>query len=131
MSWFASAAASFAYRKGRLVSAAREGVEVRKVHPAYTSVIGRLKYQPQYGISVHASAALVIARRGGLKIRRENVPKAVKQWLMNHDKFNENTDRKSDWGTWNQAKKAIEKTLMEKGRSLVSWLDQRKELLLG
>ena len=42
--------------------AAREGVEVRKVKPAYTSMIGRFKYQPQYGISVHHAAALVIGR---------------------------------------------------------------------
>ena len=109
--------------------ALREGVEVRQVHPAYTSVIGRLKYQPQYGISVHASAALVIARRGGLKIRRENVPKAIKDWLVAKQTFNEAVYRKTDWSIWNQAKKRIEKTLMEKGGSLVSWLGQRKELL--
>ncbi len=42
--------------------AAREGVEVRKVKPAYTSMIGRFKYQPQYGISVHHAAALVIGK---------------------------------------------------------------------
>ncbi len=55
--------------------ALRQGVELRKVHPAYISVIGRLKYQPQSGISVHSSAALVIARRGALKIRREMYPR--------------------------------------------------------
>lgn len=30
----------------------RHGVELKKVHPAYTSVIGRLKYQPQYGMHI-------------------------------------------------------------------------------
>ena len=111
--------------------ALREGVEIRKIHPAYTSVIGRLKYQPQYGISVHESAAFVIARRGGLKIRRENVPRALRKWLLEKGQFNEQAYRKSDWSTWNQAKKAMEKTLKEKGGSLVSWLDQRKVLLQG
>ncbi len=113
--------------------ALREGVEIRKIHPAYTSVIGRLKYQPQYGISVHESAALVIARRGGLKIRRENVPKALRQWLLGKGQFNEQAYRKadSDWSIWSQAMKVIEKTLQEKGGSLVSWLGERKELLLG
>ncbi len=107
----------------------REGVELRKVHPAYTSVIGRLKYQPQYGISVHASAALVIARRGGLKIRRENVPKAMRDLLIAKGAFNETAYRKSDWTAWNRAKKVIEKTLQEKGGNLVSWLGFRKALL--
>ena len=111
--------------------AEREGVEIRKVHPAYTSVIGRLKYQPQFGISVHSSAALVIARRGGLKIRRENVPKALREWLLTKQRFNEQAYQKSDWNIWSQAKKVIEKTLQEKGGSLVSWLDLRKGLLLG
>ncbi len=37
--------------------AAREGVTLRKVKPAYTSIIGRFKYQPHYGISVHHAAA--------------------------------------------------------------------------
>ncbi len=124
----------FVYRKVLVAverEAKREGVEVRKVHPAYTSVIGRLKYQPQYGISVHESAALVIARRGGLKIRRENVPKPIKDWLVAKQTFNEAAYRKRDWGIWNQAKKLIEKTLQGKGGSLVSWLDQRKGLLQG
>ncbi len=124
----------FVYRRVLVAverEAKREGVELRKVHPAYTSVIGRLKYQPQYGISVHESAALVIARRGGLKIRRENVPKPIKDWLAAKQTFNETAYRKTDWSIWRQAKKAIEKTLMEKGGSLVSWLDQRKGLLQG
>ena len=124
----------FVYRKVLVAverEAKREGVKLRKVHPAYTSVIGRLKYQPQFGISVHESAALVIARRGGLKIRRENVPKTLKHKLAMLGKFNEEAYRKNDWSTWNQAKKIIEKILKERGGSLVSWLDQRKELLKG
>lgn len=46
------------------------GVEVIEVNPAYTSFIGRLKYQNQTQNSVHQAAGLVIARRGmGLKDR--------------------------------------------------------------
>ncbi|KXB07069.1 hypothetical protein AKJ54_00785 [candidate division MSBL1 archaeon SCGC-AAA382K21] len=44
--------------------AEREGVEVREVNPAYTSVIGRHKYAPYYHITIHQAAALVVARRG-------------------------------------------------------------------
>jgi IS605 OrfB family transposase len=37
---------------------------IKKVNPAYTSVIGRFKYMKKYGLSVHESAAFVIGRRG-------------------------------------------------------------------
>jgi IS605 OrfB family transposase len=40
------------------------GIFFIKVNPAYTSIIGKLKYKDLYKISVHESAAFVIARRG-------------------------------------------------------------------
>jgi IS605 OrfB family transposase len=53
----------------------RLGFRVKKVNPAYTSVIGRFKYMKKYGLSVHESAALVIGRRGlGY---RERLPKEL------------------------------------------------------
>lgn len=44
--------------------AERESIQVRIINPAYTSIIGRLKYAPYYHLNVHQAAALVIARRG-------------------------------------------------------------------
>ncbi len=41
----------------------RLGVEVMEVNPAYTSIIGRVKFAKRYGLSVHHAAALVIGRR--------------------------------------------------------------------
>ena len=41
----------------------REGVEVHQVNPAFSSVIGRVKFMERYGLSVHQAAALVLARR--------------------------------------------------------------------
>ena len=41
----------------------RSGVWLRRVNPAFTSLIGRAKFAPRYGLSVHAAAALSIARR--------------------------------------------------------------------
>jgi IS605 OrfB family transposase len=41
----------------------RFGVKVKEVNPAYTSVIGRAKFAARYGLTVHESAALCIARR--------------------------------------------------------------------
>ena len=93
--------------------ALRKGVEIRQVKPAYTSIIGRLKYQPQYGISVHQAAALVIGRRGGLKVpgsdgspgkvRRENVPKAWQQWMHDHRQWNDTQYRQNDWSVFRRS----------------------------
>ena len=41
----------------------RQGVEVYQVNPAFSSVIGRVKFMERYGLSVHQAAALVLARR--------------------------------------------------------------------
>jgi len=43
--------------------AARDGIEVFSVNPAFTSVIGRVKFARRYGLGSHQAAALVIARR--------------------------------------------------------------------
>ena len=57
---------SFSYGKAKayfISRGYREGVEVHQVNPAYSSVIGRVKFMERYGLSVHQAAALVLARR--------------------------------------------------------------------
>ena len=42
------------------------------MQPAFTSILGQLKYQKMYSLNRHTAAALVIARRGmGIKERRD------------------------------------------------------------
>ena len=41
----------------------REGVDLHAVNPAYTSVIGRVKFATRYGLTIHQAAACVIGRR--------------------------------------------------------------------
>ena len=55
------------------------GFHIKKVNPAYTSVIGRFKYAKMYGLSVHEAASFVIGRRG-LDFD-EKVPKELIQQL--------------------------------------------------
>ena len=50
----------------------RQGVEVYQVNPAYSSLIGRVKFMERYGLSVHQAAALALARR--LLGCREGIP---------------------------------------------------------
>ena len=57
---------SFSYGKIKscfLSRGIRQGVEVHQVNPAFSSVIGRVKFMERYGLSVHQAAALVLARR--------------------------------------------------------------------
>jgi len=58
---------SFSY--GKIIEnfgskAFKEGIEIIEVSPAYTSMLGAIKYKKNYGLSTHAAAALCIARRG-------------------------------------------------------------------
>ena len=67
---------SFSYGKVKaylLSRGYREGVEVFQVNPAYSSVIGRVKFMERYGLSVHQAAALTLARR--LLGCREGIPR--------------------------------------------------------
>ena len=57
---------SFSYGKVKAYFVSRgyrQGVEVHQVNPAYSSVIGRVKFMERYGLTVHQAAALVLARR--------------------------------------------------------------------
>ena len=69
---------NFVYRRlheAIVREALRTGLEVKLANPAYSSVMGRLKYAGPYGISDHEAAAYVLARRGlGL---RERLPKPL------------------------------------------------------
>ena len=63
--------------------AKREGVEVIEVNPAYTSIIGMLKYAPQYNFDKDTAGAYVVARRGlGFK---EELPKHYESLLINNN----------------------------------------------
>ena len=65
------------------IVARRNGIQVIKVNPAYTSIIGKLKYAPLYNIDKDTAGAYVIARRGlGFK---ERMPKNYKRLLKDAD----------------------------------------------
>lgn len=111
--------------------AAREGVPLVKVPPPFTSVIGILKYQQQYGISNHEAAAYMIARRG-LGYREERIPRKLAQkYVKKRAAF----ALLPNWKQWGSIKKAataaIKKQTKKEVKSLVSWQHYRKQLLAG
>ncbi|WP_022854883.1 IS200/IS605 family accessory protein TnpB-related protein [Thermodesulfobacterium thermophilum] len=61
------------------ILARRNGIQVIEVNPAFTSIIGSLKYAPQYMITKDEVAAFVIARRALGK--RERIPKNYLEFL--------------------------------------------------
>jgi len=99
----------------------REGVEVIKVKPQFTSKIGLYKYCHQYGMAVHNGAAMVIARRSyGFK---EKVPKLLKDKLIfDKDTFN----KKNEWAKWAIINKIITK---EGVNNPGLWQNKRKQIL--
>lgn len=56
--------------------AARAGVAVVQVNPAYTSLIGRVNFSTRHGISTHRAAALAIGRRAQGHSERPHYPLA-------------------------------------------------------
>jgi len=59
------------------------GIEVIKVNPAFTSVIGTLKYAPQLGIDKDIAGAYVIGRRAlGFK---EEIPENYLKLLLDKE----------------------------------------------
>jgi IS605 OrfB family transposase len=65
------------------VYARRLGIQLIKVNPAYTSIIGKLKYSPMLGIDKDVAGAYVIARRGlGFE---EKLPKNYRELLKDKE----------------------------------------------
>ncbi|MCB2298177.1 IS200/IS605 family accessory protein TnpB-related protein [Clostridium tagluense] len=103
----------------------REGIELIKVNPAYTSKIGLYKYCHQYGMSVHNGAAMVIGRRS-YKFK-EKIPKILKNKFI-ENKFKEKFTFYNEWKKWSMVSKNIIKIRKEvKNPDL--WLANRKELI--
>ena len=59
----------------------KEGVAIIEVNPAYTSLIGRLKYGRETKFDTHQAAAWAIARRGQGK--RDSIPKTCAVRVVN------------------------------------------------
>jgi IS605 OrfB family transposase len=115
----------FAYRSilERIVRvASKEEVEVWGVNPAYTSVIGMLKYAPMYSLSKDVAAAYVIGRRAlGFS---EKVPKRYLQ-LMASPQYREAV---INW--FNQELSALEKRIGgERNEYKLNRLKREKESL--
>ena len=74
------------------------GIELKTVNPAYTSLIGLVKYVKQYGISSGVAAAISIARRG--MYLKEKMSSSIKAKLSVNEGMH-------SWSYWNKLNKLI------------------------
>jgi IS605 OrfB family transposase len=88
----------------------KDGVALKLVNPAYTSLIGRVKFAASIGLSVHHSAAMVIARRGmNLSERLPNAPVSYPDGVGTQGTLNPvvNTGHRHVWYSWAKVAKAV------------------------
>ena len=77
------------------------GIYLMKVNPAYTSVIGLVKFARQYGLASDEAAAMAVARRG-MRLT-ENIPGSITAYLSVKD-------GKHVWSYWYQLNHLIKKS---------------------
>src|SRR6056297_1004045 len=105
----------------------RNGIELIKVKPAYTSVIGLYKYSEQYGLVVHNGAAMVIARRGlGYQEKLSKPIKKIIKYCLTNKQFKK-FKKANEWKRWSIFKKLIKK---KGGVKPDWWSHNRKSLLM-
>ena len=93
----------------------RFGVQVKEVNPAFTSLIGRVKFAEKYGLSIHESAALCIARRGlGVSERLPRHLEKVSDGKGHYVAFSlpARTREKHVWRQWGQVQRKLSAVLV-------------------
>ncbi len=100
----------------RIVAALRKrGIPVFTVSARFTSLIGYLKYSPNYGLSPHQAAAFVIARRAlGFA---EKVPKEI----LNRLSPKEGWQHFKLWGKLSGLFRAARKRVVRNGHMILGW----------
>ena len=83
------------------------GIYLLKVNPAYTSLIGLVKFARQYGLASDEAAALAVARRG-MKLK-ELVPSSITAYL-------DVKSGKHVWSLWYQLNKFLKSCTKWKNR---------------
>ena len=95
--------------------AVKERVLVIVINPAFTSIIGNLKYKKRFGITKHIAASYVIGRRGLNYI--ENIPSRLACLLHSGERD------KHNWSLWSIINKRLNK-VSQFGKSI--YLDYYK-----
>ncbi len=130
---YARMLSSFAYSafsKALACACARQGVALRRVNPAYTSIIGRVKFARRYGLSVHEAASVTIARRamgyserlprsstGTVKVPTNGCDHVTLGLPVRKDASEQAPKSRHVWSRWNGLNKEYQKALAALGSS--------------
>ncbi len=96
------------------------GLELIKVSPTYSSMIGLVKFMKQYGLSSDTAAALVLARRA-MRLG-ERIPTPYAYPVM--------TAGKHVWAAWNTLNKKLNKKLCLRRHQYFSLSNRELEVML-
>ncbi len=105
------------FRTSLIARCQRFGVDLIKVNPAFTSVIGMINFMQRYGLNSGTSAAVVIARRA-MKLS-EKIPQCLSR--------PEDRDRHS-WSVWNRVARHIKLDRISRTR-LFQWTKALGDIL--
>jgi len=101
------------------------GIQYKKVNPAFTSIIGKFKYQKIYNLSIHESASYVIGRRGlgfNEKLSLYKYPsEIVKNVVL--DLAGDRTKRIHSWTLWRKLRDKATLTALQTRMSNLKELD--------
>jgi IS605 OrfB family transposase len=107
------------FRKALESRCKRYGIGLYKVNPAYTSVIGMIKFMPMYGLNSGTAAAMTIARRAiGYS---ERAPKCLvrPEDLPRHP-----------WTTWNRVARVLKSNRVRRSE-LFDWMKTLGDILIS
>lgn len=101
-----------------LVSRCRRlGVQLIKVNPAFTSVIGMIKFMAKYGLNSGTAAAMVIARRA-MRLR-EKLPQCLAR---------PEDQARHDWSGWNRVARFLKQHRIRRSQ-LFRWMTALEGIL--
>ena len=96
----------------------RYGIGLYKVNPAFTSVIGMIKFMPRYGLNSGTAAAMVIARRA------MNMSERAPSYLVRPE------DRaRHSWTTWNRVSRFLKNNKVRRCQ-LFDWMKTLEDIVL-
>ena len=96
----------------------RYGIGLHKVSPAFTSVIGMIKFMPRYGLNSGGAAAMTIARRA--MVMSERAPQCL---VRPEDRA------RHSWTTWNRVSRYLKSNKVRRSK-LFDWTKTLEDIVL-
>lgn len=106
------------FREALVSRCNRQGIGLHLCNPAFTSVIGMIKFMPRYGLNSGSAAAMVIARRA--MNMSERAPSCLKR---PEDRL------KHPWTTWNKVSRYLKSNKIRRSK-LFDWMKTLEDIVL-